>query len=149
MNSISITKDFNAPIEQVFELLSKHDTYNVAFAPMQVERIKDSLDTSRPDGVGSIRKLGIGKIKPLQEQITLLLPNERIEYKIIKNPLVKHHIGIITFEAIDRHVTRVNYTIELQMRLPFVSKLILAQLKSGIKLGFSKLAKTVSVQTEI
>ncbi|MDY6510473.1 SRPBCC family protein, partial [Acinetobacter faecalis] len=34
-------------------------------------------------------------------------------------------------------------TIELQMRLPFVSKLILAQLKSGIKLGFSKLAKTV------
>lgn len=143
MNSILITKDFNAPIEQVFELLSKHDTYNVAFAPMQVERIKDSLDASRPDGVGSIRKLGLGRVKPLQEQITLLLPNERIEYKIIKNPLVKHHIGIITFETIGNNITRVNYTIELKMRLPFVSKLILAQLESGIKLGFSKLAKTV------
>ena len=44
MDSILITKDFNAPIEQIFELLSKHDTYNVAFAPMQVERIKDALD---------------------------------------------------------------------------------------------------------
>ncbi|MDY6450836.1 SRPBCC family protein [Acinetobacter faecalis] len=143
MDSILITKDFDAPIEQIFELLSKHDTYNVAFAPMQVERIKDALDVNRPDGVGSIRKLGLGKVKPLQEQITLLLPNERIEYKIIKNPLVKHHIGIITFEVIEERITRVNYTIELQMRLPFVSKLILAQLKSGIKLGFSKLAKTV------
>lgn len=143
MNSIQIKKDFNAPIEQVFELLSKHDTYNVAFAPMQVERIKDALDVNRPDGVGSIRKLGIGKIKPLQEQITLLLPNERIEYKIIKNPLVQHHIGIIEFEVIDEKTTRVTYTIELNMYLPFVGKLILAQLKSGIKLGFSKLAKTV------
>lgn len=143
MNSIQIRKDFNAPIEQVFELLSKHDTYNVAFAPMQVERIKDALHVNRPDGVGSIRKLGIGRIKPLQEQITLLLPNERIEYKIIKNPLVQHHIGIIEFEAVDEKTTRVTYTIELKMYLPFVSKLILAQLKSGIKLGFSKLAKTV------
>ena len=143
MNSIQIRKDFNAPIEQVFELLSKHDTYNVAFAPMQVERIKDALDVNRPDGVGSIRKLGIGRIKPLQEQITLLLPNERIEYKIIKNPLVQHHIGIIEFETVDEKTTRVTYTIELKMYLPFVSKLILAQLKSGIKLGFSKLAKTV------
>ncbi len=84
MDSILITKEFNAPIEQIFELLSKHDTYNIAFAPMQVERIKNALDANRPDGVGSIRKLGLGKIKPLQEQITLLLPNKRIEYKLLK-----------------------------------------------------------------
>ena len=143
MNSIQVKKEFNAPIDQVFDLLSKHSTYNIAFAPIQVERIKDSADPERPDGVGSVRRMGFGPVKPLQEQITLLKLNERIEYQIIKNPLVKHHLGIIEFEQKDADKTLVTYTIELQARAPFISKLILAQLKSAIKLGFSKLAKTV------
>ena len=143
MNSIQVKKEFNAPIDQVFDLLSKHATYNVAFAPIQVERIKDSTDPERPDGVGSVRRMGFGPVKPLREQITLLEPNQRIEYQIVKNPLVKHHLGIIEFEAKDDDKTLVTYTIELQARAPFISKLILAQLKSAIKLGFSKLAKSV------
>ncbi|WP_180049368.1 SRPBCC family protein [Acinetobacter sp. YH12144] len=143
MKSIQVKKEFNAPVEQVFDLLSKHSTYNVAFAPIQVVRVKDSVDPERPDGVGSVRCMGFGPVKPLQEQITLLEPNQRIEYKIIKNPLVKHHLGVIQFEAIDAARTLVTYTIELQARAPFVSQLILAQLKSAIKIGFSKLAKTV------
>lgn len=143
MNAMQIKKEFNAPIETVFELLSKHATYNIAFAPIQVVRIKDSTDPERPDGVGSVRRLGLGPIKPLQEEITLLTPNQRIEYKIINNPLVKHHLGIIEFQPVDENKTLVTYTIEFQARAPFVSKLVLAQLKSAIKLGFSKLAKTV------
>ncbi len=143
MNAIQIKKEFNAPIETVFELLSKHATYNIAFAPIQVVRVKDSTDPERPDGVGSVRRLGLGTIKPLQEEITLLTPNQRIEYKIINNPLVKHHLGIIEFQPVDENKTLVTYTIEFQARAPFVSKLVLAQLKSAIKLGFSKLAKTV------
>ena len=106
-------------------------------------RVKDSTDPERPDGVGSVRRLGLGTIKPLQEEITLLTPNQRIEYKIINNPLVKHHLGIIEFQPVDENKTLVTYTIEFQARAPFVSKLVLAQLKSAIKLGFSKLAKTV------
>ncbi len=143
MNSIQVKQEFNASLETVFELLSKHVTYNQVFAPVQVERIKDSTDPQRPDGVGSVRKMGIGPIKPLQEQITLLDINERIEYQIIKNPLIKHHLGIIEFKAIDPNKTLVIYTIELQARAPFVSKLILAQLKLAITLGFKKLAKTL------
>lgn len=143
MNAMQVKKEFNAPVEKVFELLSKHATYNVAFAPVQVVRIKDSADPQRPDGVGSVRRLGLGPVKPIQEEITVLVPNQRIEYKIIKNPLVKHHLGIIEFEPAAENKTLVTYTIEFQARVPFVSKLVLAQLKSAIKLGFSKLAKTV------
>ncbi len=144
MNSIQVQQEFNAPIETVFELLSKHATYNQVFAPIQVVRIKDAADPQRPDGVGSVRKMGVGPIKPLQEQITLLDVNQRIEYQIIKNPLIKHHLGIIEFKAVESNKTLVTYTIELQARAPFVSKLILAQLKLAITLGFKKLAKTVA-----
>lgn len=143
MNSIQVKKEFPASVAQVFDLLSKHATYNIAFAPLQVERIKDSADAERPDGVGSVRSMGIGPIKPLKEQITLLEENQRIEYKIVKNPLIKHHLGIIEFEEKEAEKTLVTYTIELQTRVPLTSKLILAQLKTGIKLGLAKLAKSV------
>ena len=143
MHAIQIKKEFNAPVAQVFELLSKHATYNIAFAPMQVVRIKDSADPERPDGVGSVRRMGIGPIKPLQEQITVLEPNQRIEYKIIKNPLIKHHLGTIEFQQVADHNTLVTYRIELQARVPFVNKAILAQLKTAIKIGLSKLAKSL------
>ena len=143
MNAIQIKNEFNAPVAQVFELLSKHATYNIAFAPMQVVRVKDSADPERPDGVGSVRRMGIGPIKPLQEQITLLEPNQRIEYKIIKNPLIKHHLGVIEFQDMADNKTLVTYSIELQTRVPFVSKAILAQLKTAIKIGLSKLAKSL------
>lgn len=144
MNSIQVKQEFNAPIDQVFDLLSKHSTYNVAFAPIQVVRVKDAADPERPDGLGSIRRMGFGPIKPIQEKITHLDVNKRIEYKLINNPLIKHHIGIIEFTALDANKTRVDYTIELQARAPFVSKLILAQLKLAITLGFKKLAKSIA-----
>jgi ribosome-associated toxin RatA of RatAB toxin-antitoxin module len=143
VDSIQVQKKFNAPLQDVFNLLAQHATYNVAFAPIQVERIVDSLDPQRPDGLGSVRRLGFGPVKPLKEEITLMQENQRIEYKIIQNPLIKHHIGIIQFEALNPESTMVTYTIELQARVPFVNKLILAQLKSAIKLGFSKLAKSI------
>lgn len=142
MNSITITQEFNTSLSSIFELLSKHATYNQVFAPVQVVRIKDSADPQRPDGVGSVRKMGLGPIQPIQEEITVVEVNQRIEYKIIKNPLIKHHLGIIQFKELSANKTQVTYTIELQARAPFVSKLILAQLKLAITLGFKKLAKT-------
>lgn len=143
MNSIQIKREFAAPIAEVFELLSKHENYNLAFSPAQVERIKVSTDPEHPDGVGSVRRIGYGAIKPLKEKITLFSPHHRIEYKIISNPLVKHHLGILQFETIDPNKTLLIYTIELQTRMPFVSKIILAQLKVAIKLGLLKLSKTL------
>jgi len=139
MDYIEVKKQFNAPVSQVFELLSKHSTYNTAFAPIQVVRSKDSADPQRPDGVGSVRRMGYGPVKPLQEEITLLE-----EYKIIKYPLIRHHLGRIEFEELAGDKTLVRYRIELQAKAPFVSKLILAQLKGAITLGLSKLAKSVS-----
>lgn len=144
MNSIQVKQEFNAPIESVFDVLSKHATYNKVFAPIQVVRTHDAIDANRPDGVGSIRKMGFGPIKPIQEQITHLEVDRRIEYKIIKNPLIKHHLGIIEFDEAGPNKTLVSYTIELQARAPFVSNLILAQLKLAITLGFKKLAKTLA-----
>ncbi len=110
--------------------------------------LKTSADPERPDGVGSVRRMGIGPIKPLQEQITVIEPNQRIEYKIIKNPLIKHHLGTLEFQQVADHKTLVTYRIELQARVPFVSKAILAQLKTAIKIGLSETCKISLIISE-
>lgn len=148
MNVIQIQQKFNAPVGGVFELLAKHDTYNQIFKPVKLVKIQDSIDLSRPDGVESIRKVVLGPVSLLKEQITLLEENKRIEYQIIKSPLVKYHLGRIDFEVLDEKTTLVIYTIELKTYIPFLTKILLAQLKSAIKLGLSKLAKTVEVRLE-
>lgn len=140
---IVIERNFPAPIEQVFALLAQHATYNQAFAPVQVERVKDSTDAQHPDGLGSIRRLGFGPIKPLQEQITLFEMDHCIEYTIIRNPLVKHHLGRLDFQSLENGSTQVTYRIELQLRVPALSKIVLAQLNQAIKLGFSKLSRSL------
>lgn len=143
-NAITVTREFNAPVAEVFNLLSKHATFNTAFAPVQVVRVKDSTDPQRPDGLGSVRRLGFGPVKPLQEEITLVQENQRIEYKIINNPLVKHHLGQIDFREITPYITLVTYKIELSLKAPLVSQIILAQLKAAITLGLLKLAKSMA-----
>ena len=50
----------------------------------------------------------------------------------------------IDFREITPFITLVTYKIEFTAKAPFVSKLILAQLKAAITLGFSKLAKSVA-----
>ena len=143
-NAITVTREFNAPVAEVFDLLSKHATFNTAFAPVQVVRVKDSTDPQRPDGLGSVRRLGFGPVKPLQEEITLVQENQRIEYKIINNPLVKHHLGQIDFREITPYITLVTYKIELSLKAPLVSQIILAQLKAAITIGLLKLAKSMA-----
>jgi hypothetical protein len=91
-----------------------------------------------------ITTLRAKQTKPIKEEITLLEENKSIEYKLIDNPLIKHHLGRIEFSEITPYITLVTYRIELTAKAPVVSKLILAQLKLAITLGFSRLAKAVA-----
>lgn len=140
---ITIKQKFDRPVADVFELLSKHATYNQAFFPIQVVRVKDSADPQRPDGVGSIRRMGFGAFKPLKEEITVLEENQFIEYKLIDNPLVRHHLGCLVFQSLSENSTLVTYTIEFEGKIPFSSVLVLSQLKLAVTFGLAKVAKSM------
>lgn len=143
MGTITIKQYFAEKPEQVFAVLSKHSTYNRAFWPIQVERIKDSADPKHPDGLGSIRQMGFGPFKPIHEQIIRVDPNRLIEYELIDNPLIKHHLGRLVFTPQDQG-TLLTYTIELIGKVPFSELIILANLKVAITLGMAKLAHRLS-----
>ena len=142
MATISIQQRFTQSPEQVFAVLGTHAGLGVCFAPLQVTRVQDSADTHHPDGVGSVRKMGIGSVTPLYEQVTEYEPNKFIEYVLINNPLIKHHVGRLIFTPVGSG-TLLNYTIELEGKIPGSGQVILAGLKIGIIQGLKKLAKTL------
>lgn len=142
MATISIQQRFTQSPEQVFAVLGTHAGLGVCFAPLQVTKVQDSADTHHPDGVGSVRKMGFGSVKPLYEEVTGYEPNKLVEYMLINNPLVKHHVGRLVFTP-EGAGTLLSYTIELEGKIPGSSQVILAGLKVGITQGLKKLAKTL------
>lgn len=142
MATINVQQHFTQSPEQVFAVLGTHAGLGVCFAPLQVTRIQDSADTHHPDGVGSVRKMGIGSVTPLYEQVTEYEPNKFVEYVLINNPLIKHHVGRLIFTP-EGSGTLLNYTIELEGKIPGSGTVILAGLKVGIQQGLKKLAKSL------
>lgn len=140
MGKITVKQYFKQSPAAVFSKLSKHSIYNTAFWPMQVERIKDSANPENPDGVGSVRQMGFGPVKPLLEEIITLEPNQLIEYQLIKNPLISYHLGRLEFQP-QGEGTLLTYSIELDGKIPLSTFIILANLKLAITLGMAKLAR--------
>lgn len=143
MASIVIKQFFAQKPEQVFAVLSKHSSYNTAFWPLQVVRVRDSADPQNPDGLGSIRQMGFGAFKPIFEQIIRVDPNRLIEYELIDNSLIKYHLGRLEF-AEQGEGTMLTYTIELVGKVPLSDRIILANLKVAISIGMAKLARRLS-----
>lgn len=143
MPEINVRQRFNQSPKQVFAALSTHASLNQLFWPVQVVRSRDAADPQNLDGVGSVRKIGFGPIKPLTEQIVSFEPNQMIEYKIIGQTPVKDHLGRLTFMP-DGQGTLVDYHIELDSDIPLLAPAILAGLQFVIRTGLSRMARTLA-----
>ena len=74
---IEIDETFDVPRNRVFALFADHERFGKLLgAP--VKRIRDS-DQADPNGLGSIRKIGIGPIG-LEETVITFEPGTLIEY---------------------------------------------------------------------
>lgn len=86
--SVSVSQTFKAPAADVFAVLSDHNQLSRVFG-IPVKRIKNGSDDS--NGVGSVRRLGPPPFG-VQETVTALEPNQRIDYRISKfgGPVMDH-----------------------------------------------------------
>ncbi|MEU8900574.1 SRPBCC family protein [Nocardia sp. NPDC048505] len=92
-------------------------------------------------GVGAQYLIGVGGLG-ITEETTQLVPNERMEYKIVAGAPVKRHVGTITFADADNNSTVVNYTMESEPSLPVPAKVLELGLRTLINqfLGGAKKA---------
>lgn len=143
MPEINVRQRFNQSPEQVFAALSTHASLNKLFWPVQVVRTKDATDPQNPDGVGSIRQMGFGPMKPLAEKITAFEPNQMIEYILLGKSPIRDHLGRLTFTA-DGQGTLVDYHIELDSSIPLLAPVVLTGLQVVIRTGLSRMARTLA-----
>ena len=136
--TIEIDQTFNVPRSRVFALFADHGRFGKLLgAP--VRRIRDS-DQADPNGLGSIRRIGIGPIG-LEETIVAFEPDSLIEYTITSMSPIRNHLGRIRFDEVGEGKTRLNYTITFDDVVPLTGKVVKAALEQGIRKGIQRVPK--------
>ncbi|WP_203301478.1 SRPBCC family protein [Marinobacter sediminum] len=133
--TIEINETFDVPRSRVFALFADHKRFGQLLgAP--VKRIKDS-DQADPNGIGSVRKIGIGPIG-LKETILSFEPDSLIEYTISSLSPIKNHFGRIRFDDTPEGHTQVSYTIRFEDIVPYTGKVVSSALEQGIRRGIKR-----------
>ncbi|MFI6214856.1 SRPBCC family protein [Nocardia brasiliensis] len=127
MASTTVDAVIAAPREVVYRLFADRESVS-PYLPINIKLTKPGL-TER-EGVGAQHLLGVGPLG-VTEEITKLVPGERMEYKIVKGAPVKRHVGVITFTDADKG-TLVSYTMESEPSLPVPAKVLEFGLKNLI-----------------
>ncbi|WP_286222174.1 SRPBCC family protein [Marinobacter apostichopi] len=133
--TIEINETIDVPRRRVFALFADHKRFGQLLgAP--VKRIKDS-DQADPNGIGSVRKIGIGPIG-LEETILTFEPDSLIEYTISSLSPIRNHFGRIRFDDTPEGLTLVSYTIRFDDIVPFTGRVVSNTLEQGIRRGIKR-----------
>jgi len=133
---IEVVGESRKPVEQMFAALADHNQLGRVLG-IPVRRVRDGRDDI--NGVGSVRRLGLGPLG-VEETVTLLEPNRRIEYRISKGGgPVRNHRGKLEFSGSHKG-SRVTWTIQFDSPLPLFGPLLKLVLSQGIRLGLKRIA---------
>ena len=134
MQRIEITHDFALPVERVYGYLSEHENLGPLFGAT-VERVRDG-DDSR-NGVGSVRRLKVGPLPWFEETNTVVVPNERIEYRITQGSVLRDHCGDMRFSPHGTG-TRLVYVIEFEAKVPGSGPLLARTIEGNVRRGLAE-----------
>ena len=126
---VHIEHDFAKPPERIFAHLAEHENLADVFGA-KVTRLRDG--EGERNGVGSIRRLQIGRLPPFEETVTEFVAPERIVYRITKGSPLQGHVGVMTFAMTPSGGTRFLYDIRLASSIPGVAPLVRAALTRSI-----------------
>jgi len=134
---VSISQVFDLSVDDVFDFFGDHDKFGTLL-PIPVTRIIDSTDAN-PNGVGSVRKIGVGPFGVEETIVTWEQPSQ-IQYTISKGAgPIKNYLATISFSALGANQCQLNYDIEFDFAIPLVGGLI----GKGMKSAFERIADAV------
>jgi uncharacterized protein YndB with AHSA1/START domain len=126
MPGFLITKQINAPVETVFDVLTDHEG-TTHFLPGPVTFTLEKEGAPGKNGVGAVRKIS-GAGPAIREEIYAYEAPTRFSYGIISGAPVKDHRGDVVLEAKDGG-TFMTY------RVTFETPLLLKPIMLGVMRG--------------
>ena len=140
VQNISITQEFNAPVETVFGTLTDHESFGNLMSGAQITRVVDSTE-GNVNGTGSVRSIKMPLAPAFEETVVSYEKNKLMEYTISKGSPIKNHLGRMNFSE-DNGKTKLHYTIQLESKLPvpFLGSVLKLGLEKSISSLLSKLA---------
>lgn len=135
MTSYTADTVIDAPRDVVYSIFADREN-NGDFLLVNTRLTTPGIDARQ--GVGAVHLLGFGNWGS-SEEITRLVPNERLEYKVVGGIPVKKHTGSIALSDVDGG-TRVIYTMDSTPSVPlpeFVTRgllrVLVEQFVSGVR----------------
>ena len=144
---IKITQSFNAPVEDVFNILTDHHAFGQVINA-NIRRVVDSKDENK-NGTGSVRRISTFPAPAFEETVVTFEPNRLMEYVVSKGSPIKNHLGQMEF-ADDAGGARLDYTIDFEPKLPFVffGGIIKSVLEKTMRKGLGRLARRFDAADE-
>jgi hypothetical protein len=143
MLQIDIQQQFDQSLEEVFSVLSDHQSFGRVVGA-NVVRIVDS-QTEFVNGLGSVRRISKFLVPPFEETITCFEPNKLIEYRVSKGSPIKQHLGQLAFSR-EKGKTVLNYriTFEPKLALPGLGSLLVKLIGEPIRQGLKRYADSAN-----
>jgi len=140
VQNISLTQEFNAPVETVFGTLTDHESFGNLMSGAQITRVVDSTGEN-VNGTGSIRSIKMPLAPAFEETVVSYEKNKLMEYTISKGSPIKNHLGRMNFSE-ENGKTKLHYTIQLESKLPvpFLGSILKLGVEKSISSLLSKLA---------
>jgi hypothetical protein len=136
MALLDVQQDFALPVDRVFGYLSEHENLGPLFGA-RITRVRDG-DADR-NGTGSVRRLKIGPLPPLEETVVEAVPNELVRYRITRGGRpIRDHEGVMRFTGTAAGGTHLDYTIRLGSSVPLVDRVVAAGLRRNIRRGLAR-----------
>ncbi|MFP5021173.1 SRPBCC family protein [Pseudonocardia phyllosphaerae] len=126
------------PPDTVWAALADHEGMATWLPGLKVQVTKPG--NPEPNGVGAIRKAGIGSPGPIVEEITAFEPGHRLAYRALAGVPLRNYRGEVTLRP-SGSGTEISYAIETDQRLPIgepqlikgMASVLLGGLVRGVK----------------
>ena len=130
MASFTFTREIDAPVETVFDVLTDHAGY-AKLTPLRKSELERQGDAD-PNGLGAIRVLSALPGPPMREEIIGYEPPKRFSYKILSGLPVRDHVGTVELRPNDGG-TEITYAVKTTPTIPLAGPVFMAILKKAIR----------------
>ena len=131
MATLRFRETTSAPPKTVFDILTDSARWQEWSDVPSSARIVDGAD--HPDGVGSVRRLGVGPLPLLKEEVLTYEAPSLYEYALIGGPPIRDYVGRVEITS-QGEGSEIRWTVNLRapISLPGADALVAAPVRLAI-----------------